>query len=174
LLSGMVEHVLRGHTWSVCSVACSLDGGKIITGSSDCSARIWNTSGKHLHLLERHTGPVHSVAFLPDSKRVVTGSKDGTVCLWDSDTGCPVYRFTGAGEVRSIATFPDGKRFASCAGNQVTIWSLKNGTSPGAERREHSTSAPVVEAGSMVFSSNGQKVLLLPSLRILDAVTLKE
>jgi WD40 repeat protein len=67
-------------------VAFASDGGRIITGSEDNTARIWNVAdGKVLLTLEGHTAGVTSVAFLADGKRVLTGSQDNSAKLWDVD-----------------------------------------------------------------------------------------
>jgi cell division protein FtsL len=57
-------HVFQGHTNSVNSVAYSQDGRYILTGSSDKTARLWDTStGQTLRIFAGHTGIVYSVAF---------------------------------------------------------------------------------------------------------------
>src|SRR5205823_715045 len=58
--------VFVGHSYMVSSVAFSPDGSKILTGSGDDTARLWETaSGKLLRILEGHTHMVSSVAFSP-------------------------------------------------------------------------------------------------------------
>ena len=75
---------LKGHTGWVNSVAFSPDGKRIVTGSRDDTARIWDAeTGKELQKLEGYASTVNSVAFSPDGKKIVTGSTDGTARIWD-------------------------------------------------------------------------------------------
>ena len=39
------------------------DGGRILTGSDDKRARLWDRDGKLLATLQGHTGPVNSAVF---------------------------------------------------------------------------------------------------------------
>jgi hypothetical protein len=56
-----------GHTGAVNSAAFSPDGARIVTGSDDNTARIWDAeTGAELVRLESHAGGVFSAAFSPD------------------------------------------------------------------------------------------------------------
>ena len=58
------------------SAAFSPDGKRVVTASSDHTARVWDLSGPRpvATVLEGHTDTVLSAAFSPDGKRVVTAS----------------------------------------------------------------------------------------------------
>ncbi|MBW4512470.1 MAG: hypothetical protein KME64_39160 [Scytonematopsis contorta HA4267-MV1] len=43
---------LKGHQGSINSAKFSLDGKRIVTSSTDGTARVWNLSGKQLTILE--------------------------------------------------------------------------------------------------------------------------
>ena len=75
---------LRGHTGDVRSAAYSDDGGRIVAGSVDGSARVWSLDGSDEPpiVLAGHDGSVLTVAFSPDGSRVLTGSDDGTARVW--------------------------------------------------------------------------------------------
>ncbi len=76
---------LKGHGSIVYSVAFSPDGKRVLTGSGDNTAKLWDVkTGKELLTLKEHGDWVHSAAFSPDGKRVVTGSADGTAKIWDA------------------------------------------------------------------------------------------
>ena len=82
---------LIGHTGEVNSVAFSPDGKRVVTGSADNTARVWDLSGATpaATVLEGHRDRVSSVAFSPDGKRVVTGSLDKTARVWDLSRATP-------------------------------------------------------------------------------------
>jgi WD40 repeat protein len=76
---------LKGHTGSVRAASFSADGTRIVTASSDGTARVWDAkSGAEVLTLKGHTSLVTAASFSPDGTRIVTGSHDGTANVWDS------------------------------------------------------------------------------------------
>ena len=66
---------LEGHTNIFTAVAFSPDGARVVTGSWDNTARLWDAAtGNMAATLEGHTNIVTAVAFFADGARVVTGS----------------------------------------------------------------------------------------------------
>ena len=132
------KQTLVGHTAPVWSVAYSPDGRRIVTGSGDGTAKVWDaqTSGELL-ALKGHRGEVLGVAFSPDGKRIVTGSIDGTAKLWDAATGRELLAMSGhTSQVLGVAYSPDGQRIVTCAGqwgsdpvpvNEVKVWDTATG-----------------------------------------------
>ena len=58
-------------------------GSKILTASSDKSARLWDAdSGDCLQILEGHTDEIFSCAFNYEGDTIITGSKDNTCRIW--------------------------------------------------------------------------------------------
>jgi WD40 repeat protein len=81
-------------TGEVLSVAFSLDGRQVLTGSADNTARLWDLqTGQEIRRSEGHTDWVSSVAFSPDGRQVLTGSGDKTARLWDAKSGRQIYIF---------------------------------------------------------------------------------
>ncbi len=68
----------------------SPDGTRIVTGSDDRTANVWDArTGASLLELKGHTDMVTSVSFSPDAAWIVTGSADKTAKVWDARTGTP-------------------------------------------------------------------------------------
>ena len=66
-------------------MAVSPDGKRILTGSWDRTAKLWDAaSGREVLTLKGHSGPVLSVAFSPDGLWIVTGSYDQTAKVWQA------------------------------------------------------------------------------------------
>ena len=85
------ETIIRtfsGHTVGVASAAISPDGSRILTGSWDNTARLWDAAtGQVLFTITGHKHDVNAVAFSPDGTMFLTGGWDGTVRLWNTATG---------------------------------------------------------------------------------------
>src|SRR5262249_42235336 len=65
--------------------AFSPDGSRIVTASSDNTARIWDAaSAREIAVLRGHDSYVNSAAFSPDGSRIVTASSDKTARIWDA------------------------------------------------------------------------------------------
>lgn len=82
-MTGKLITRLKGHTNIVLSLAFSPDGNRLISGSNDNSAILWNVGDHNLvHRLTGHTLRVSAVAFTPDGARAVSASDDSTLRLW--------------------------------------------------------------------------------------------
>ena len=76
-------YLIWSSSW-IKSVAISPDGSKIVTGSDDRTAKIWNMSdGQLISTLSGHTWGINAVAISPDGSKVVTGSWDRTAKIWN-------------------------------------------------------------------------------------------
>jgi WD40 repeat protein/uncharacterized caspase-like protein len=145
-----------GHAKALSSVAFSPDGTKVLTGSHDNTARLWDAStGALVRSFEGHAWAVWSVAFSPDGTKVLTGSDDSTARLWDASTGALVHTFEGHAEaVLSVAFSPDGtKVLTGSADKTARLWDAKTGTLV----RSFEGHAEVL--WSVAFSPDGTKVL---------------
>lgn len=111
----------------VASADVSPDGARVVTGSWDRTAKIWDAAtGRVVFQLEgAHDGYVNSVMFSPDGRFVLTASDDGTARLWDASNGEALPRkFAGhQGRVRAALFSPDGTRVLTCAGDKTAkLW----------------------------------------------------
>jgi WD40 repeat protein/tRNA A-37 threonylcarbamoyl transferase component Bud32 len=133
---------LVGHRGAVSGVAISPDGQRIVTGSEDKTAKVWDaTTGQELLTLTGHKGLVLGVAFSPDGQRIVTGGgpwgegkHPGEVKVWDAATGQFLHDLPGHTYcVWSVAFSPDGQRIVTGAGDwaygpgEVKVWDAVTG-----------------------------------------------
>jgi WD40 repeat protein len=82
----MLSEKMNAHSNTIRSVAFSLDGTKIVSGSDDKTIKVWD-SDKLEMLSEKtnaHNDWVMSVAFSPDGTKIVSGSADKTIKVWES------------------------------------------------------------------------------------------
>lgn len=118
---------LVGHRSGVRAVAITPDKSKIVTGSYDCHARIWNgRTGECLITLPAHS-TVDSVAMTPDGSHVVTGMRDGTAIVWDALKGTAIAHFKLL-SVAHVAITNDGLKIVtgSIDGN-ARVWDVNTG-----------------------------------------------
>jgi WD40 repeat protein len=157
----------RGHRWTVCSVAFSPDGSRIVSADNPGSflayhggVKVWDAAtGQELLApvtLDRSlVGGVVSVAYSPDGKRLLVGGPDGTTKLLDARTGKLA---VALGHGRRGAVFSaDGKRIATAGGRNdladsgVKLWDAVTG-------QEILTLPEVRQVWSVAFSPDGQRL----------------
>jgi hypothetical protein len=81
--TGETAFRIVGHEGPILAIACSRDGGRILTGAGDDSARLWNAgTGEAIRTLGHHEQDVTAVALSPDGARAVTASEDLKVKVW--------------------------------------------------------------------------------------------
>src|SRR5262249_52065961 len=122
--SGMIIHVLQGHTAKVWSVWWSPKSNQVVTGSGDGTARIWDAvTGKELHVFRGHTAVILSAVWSPDGRKILTGSGDGTARIWDAVTGTELRIFQGHKfAVSNVFWMPGGQQILTQSGDAEYIW----------------------------------------------------
>ncbi|SFE41691.1 WD40 repeat domain-containing protein [Thermoflexibacter ruber] len=119
---------IKAHQDRVYAVAFSPDGQKILTGSGDRTAKLYNLEGKILATLQGHTDEVKAVAFSKDGNKIATGSADNTVRVWNV-AGELLQTFKGHQDaVSGVGFSADGQKIASASYDEtIKIWA-ENGS----------------------------------------------
>jgi energy-coupling factor transporter ATP-binding protein EcfA2 len=125
--SNALRAILRGHDSALTAAAWSPDGKRVLTASTDGTARVWSPDGTgEPVVLKGHAGAIIAAAWSADSARVLTGSEDGTARVWSVDgKGEPVVLKGHDGGVTAVAASPDGKRvLTGSEEGTARVWSV--------------------------------------------------
>ena len=141
------------------SVAYSPNGRHIISGSEDCTIRIWDaeTGAAVGNPLKGHTIAVQSVTYSPDGHHIISGSLDCTIRIWDAETGAAVLNpLEGHIDmVQSVAYSPDGRHIISGSSDRtIRIWDAETGTLVGTPLLGHTSFIK-----SVAYSPDGQHIV---------------
>ena len=125
---------VNGHKSGVTSLAYSPDGRRIVTASTDTTARISDAGDGHLIAeLKGHRGEVWHAEFSPDGARVATASSDGRSILWEAGTGRPILTLEAhRGNAWQAIFSPDGRYIVTTHEyNAAFLWSTDQGVKLG-------------------------------------------
>ena len=119
--SGRVMGAYDGHSGRVTAAAFSLDGRRIVTGSFDRTAILWDAETyKKLRTLKGHSGTVLSAALSADGGLVVTGSDDGSAIIWDGESGKMLFRLYSLNHANDwLSLTPEGETDGSPGGREL-------------------------------------------------------
>jgi WD40 repeat protein len=118
------------------SAAINPDGTRLLTGSFNQTAQLWDTAiGRLAGALKGHRpeepdpigAPVRGAAFSPDESRLLTyGWQSNIITIWDARAGTELGRFRGGdGQIESAAWSPDGGRFVAVAGDLIIVFDAR-------------------------------------------------
>jgi WD40 repeat protein len=148
--------ILRGHSGALWSVGVAPDGAHIVTGSSDGTAGVWNTtSGFQTCSLRGHRGEVQFVGYSPDNNLIVTASTDKAARIWNARNCRLMATLRGHGESVNFATFsPDSKQLVTASDDGTArIWDAATGTLKNILQGHHGL------VNSAIISPDGRRVV---------------
>jgi len=118
----------RGHTGVVNTVTTNRRGDPmVLTGSDDCSAKLWDIRWKNSVTDFLSDYQITSVAFSDDSSNVFTGGIDDEIRCWDVRTNKVIYSLAGhQNTITGLSLSPDGAFLLSNAmDNKLMCWDVR-------------------------------------------------
>lgn len=133
---------LRGHSGAVTALHCVTkrevwdlvgdreDAGFFISGSTDCTVKIWDPSLRGAELratLNGHTRTVRAIS--SDRGKVVSGSDDHSILVWDKQTTQQLEELKGHNAQVSYVRMLSGERVLTAAHDgTVKMWDVRTDT----------------------------------------------
>jgi WD40 repeat protein len=148
---------LYGHTAALSAAAFAPDGKRVLTASSDGTARVWSADGRGQPVvLKGHEDSITSAAWSRDGGRVLTTSDDGTARVWNADgKGQSVVLKGAGGSLVSGAWSADGKRVVTASRDKIARIYAADGSGAAIELGGHHTK-PLTSA---MFLPDGVRVV---------------
>ncbi len=149
----------------VFSVALSSDGRRVLTGSGDKTARLWDAQSGELLQKWEGNERVYAVRFSPDGKRAAAACLDGVTRLWEVASGNEIRRLEGY-----LAAFSsDGRHVLTAhADDMPRLWDVATG------KEVVRLSSRVAQVTAVGFSPDGRRLLVASTdrkARLWDAST---
>ncbi|WPH00528.1 Hypothetical protein R9X50_00335700 [Acrodontium crateriforme] len=117
---------LSGHHNSVRAIAAH--GDTLISGSYDCTVRVWKISnGDLIHRLQGHAQKVYSVVLDHARNRCISGSMDNLVKVWDMTTGSCLFNLEGHTSLVGLLDLSHDRLVSAAADSTLRIWDPETG-----------------------------------------------
>ena len=126
--TGSQEAIFSGHTDPVGSIAFSLDGVLLVSGSMDKTAKLWDVqTGGIVKTFYGHTQGVNSVSISEDSTKIVSSSWDCKINLWDIQTGGCCYTVKQKWQIKYVTFFPnDSQHLMFVSDEKAQEWNMED------------------------------------------------
>ncbi|KDN33833.1 hypothetical protein RSAG8_13073, partial [Rhizoctonia solani AG-8 WAC10335] len=118
----------KGHESRVTSVAFSPDGSRVVSGSFDCTVRLWDlSSGATIFTLHGHAST--AIRFTPNGSYIVSVSKDCSTRIWNTSDGSLIRQseMAHSNKISSIAVSPNGGRIVTASDCYICVWDTQSG-----------------------------------------------
>ncbi len=100
----------------------SPDGEKIITGSFDKTAKLWDVRRKILHKKN-----IYFSTYDKNGEKIITTSEDGLVILWDAKTRKKIQIFEINEPIRYASFNIDETRVIIASETKISLWEIETG-----------------------------------------------
>ncbi|KAJ7067695.1 WD40-repeat-containing domain protein, partial [Mycena belliarum] len=113
----------------------SPDMRRIVSGSLDCTVRVWSTrdhGSGHATVLKGHDQGVYTVAFSPNGRNIASGGLDGKICIWSSGDNQLLQQFSSyKGVIQSVLFCDDNTLVSGSRYGDVFVWDISGSASKG-------------------------------------------
>jgi WD40 repeat protein len=135
IASGNITKTLPGHEGPITSLSFSADNTKLISGSADKTARVWNLAdNKELAKFVGHANTVTGVALNSNGTQAASGAADNTLKVWNVADAKEIANCAGhTGAISDVAFTPNNQSVISASADQtIRLWNPANGQQAGA------------------------------------------
>lgn len=119
---------LSGHTGNVLSVVYSPDGSKILSGSADNTAKLWDTAGNVLNTFPNLNSDIVCVRFNTDGSRIFVAAKNGSIKTYNTMTFAEVSSITSPEDINQISISSDGEWLIAGCDTSARLFNTTNGS----------------------------------------------
>lgn len=147
---------LHGHTDRVDSAVFDPSGMRVLTASTDRTARIWDAhTGRQLMMFAGHRAMITSATFSPDGAMVLTTSRDSTARIWEVASGRMLFELLGHSGTIEMGQFSADSQRVLTAGHDGTarLWDVRNG------RILHVLAGHTDRLTAALFSRDGRRIV---------------
>lgn len=127
---GSVLFTYEGHTDQVLATAWSPDSKRVVSGSRDKTAQVWDAlNGGHASVYRGHSNTVAALAWSPDGQFIASGSWDRTVQVWNAASASNLLVYRGhTANLTTVAWSPDSKYVVSGSDDKsAQVWEARSG-----------------------------------------------
>jgi len=176
---GTSSRVLTGHTGVVLDLEFEPSDTRIVTSSSDRTARIWTLENSTTEAaLQGHDGGVNAVAFDPLRRRLSTCSDDGTVREWwlEDESRQPSTLRGDGSRITAWTLSPDDRLVAAVSElGAAFVWSVDTGklARPVAEKANPYLAPSFSADGRVVLFGTAENRLFVASTQDRQVVAIE-
>ncbi len=132
LATGELKFSLSGHFDAITSLVFAADNRRLLSGSVDKTARVWDLADSkfpEVFSFGGHAAGVTGVAFNSDGSQAATCAADNSVHLWNTLTGEILKSFEGhTAAVVGIAMTPNNAQvITASADKSIRVWTAADG-----------------------------------------------
>ncbi|MCS6933573.1 MAG: T9SS type A sorting domain-containing protein [Chitinophagales bacterium] len=124
---GALHKTLSGHTGDVVTVCFSPDGSKLVTGSADNTAKLWDATGALLHTFPSLGSKVVSARFSADGSKVVLASLNGKIVVYNMTSFAQLTTFQCPEKVNQISVSSDGNLLVAACDTSARCFLISSG-----------------------------------------------
>jgi len=152
---------LKGHTERVNSISFSPDGQYIVSGSDDCTLRIWNISNISNPICTVFTidDYIYSVAFSPNGKYIAASTYKAYLYIYNASKKKLVKKIISKyiDSINSVVFSPNGTHLLTGSADEtVSVWDVTNIKNPVYKKLLEKNKGAI---SSIAFSPDGKRIV---------------